>query len=70
MDANTSERHMDSYQTDALGLQKRLLNLRREHASLVAAGHQEQAHSLASTIARIEQMLASLPPQLKPIALH
>ncbi|QXH54864.1 hypothetical protein [Pseudomonas maumuensis] len=58
---------MDNYDSSALGLQKCLLNLRRDHARMKAAGDLERAAVLAQLIERMEQGLQKAsqgrPPQ-------
>ncbi|MDH0303662.1 MULTISPECIES: hypothetical protein [unclassified Pseudomonas] len=61
---------MDNYDTSALGLQKCLLNMRRDHARLEAQGELEKAASLARVIATLEEGLNRTPEPLKPTTLQ
>lgn len=70
MDAILHETFMEDFHTSALALQKRLLNLRHELASLDVAAQQEKADHLAVLIAQIERALAGLPGRAKPHTLQ
>lgn len=65
MDAILLENLMEDFHSSALGLQKRLLNLRHELAKLDVPAQQEKADHLAVLIAQIERALAGLPGQAK-----
>lgn len=58
---------MDNYNTSALGLQKRLLNLRRDHAQKKASGDLAGAAKLAELIKLMEHGLEQAP---KPVTLQ
>jgi len=61
---------MEQFQTSALALQKHLLNLRQQLATLDAQGQQDKADQLATLIAHIEQALVGLPLALAPPTLQ
>ncbi|KXG83476.1 hypothetical protein CC207_17690 [Pseudomonas sp. DrBHI1] len=64
------ENDMDNYDSSALGLQKCLLNLRRDHARMKAAGELERAAILAQVIGRMEQGLKDASQGMKPETLQ
>lgn len=70
MDATLHEIFMEDFHTSALALQKRLLNLRHELASLDVQAQQEKADHLAVLIAQIERALTGLAGQVKPHTLQ
>lgn len=61
---------MDNYDSSALGLQKCLLNLRRDHARMKAAEELERAAILAQVIGRMEQGLKEASQGMKPETLQ
>ncbi|NIF15604.1 hypothetical protein F3J43_01015 [Pantoea sp. Cy-639] len=60
----------NEYDTSALGLQKCLLNLRRDLERLKASGDRERAESLARIIAKLEPGMTQTPEGLKPTTLQ
>lgn len=65
-----SENTMENYDASALGLQKCLLNMRRDHAHLKATGDLKRADELARIIARLEQGLLDSSTAIKPTTLQ
>ncbi|CAK15067.1 hypothetical protein [Pseudomonas entomophila] len=61
---------MENYDTSALGLQKCLLNMRKDHAQLKATGDLKRADELARIIARLEQGLLETSQAFKPTTLQ
>ncbi|QXH33124.1 hypothetical protein [Pseudomonas muyukensis] len=61
---------MENYDSAALGLQKCLLNLRRSHAQMTAAGETEEAAKLADAIQLMEQGLKEISKVVKPQTLQ
>ncbi|QVM93461.1 hypothetical protein JYG34_10745 [Pseudomonas entomophila] len=61
---------MENYDASALGLQKCLLNMRKDHAKLKATGDLKRADELARIIARLEQGLINTPQAFKPTTLQ
>ncbi len=66
----TNEYSMDNYDSSALGLQKCLLNLRKDHARMKASGELERAAILAQVIGRMEQGLKEASQGRKPETLQ
>jgi hypothetical protein len=61
---------MDPFNTSALKLQKKLLDLRLECDRLRSEGKDVEADLLAGPIARIEGAIRQLPDNLKPMSLQ
>ncbi|MCG8291888.1 MULTISPECIES: hypothetical protein [Pseudomonas] len=61
---------MENYDASALGLQKCLLNMRKDHAQLKASGDLKRADELARIIARLEQGLITTSQAFKPTTLQ
>ncbi|BAN53637.1 MULTISPECIES: hypothetical protein [Pseudomonas] len=61
---------MDPFNTSALKLQKKLLDLRLECDRLRSEGKDMEADRLAGSIARIEAAIRQLPDNLKPVTLQ
>jgi len=63
---------MDPFNTSALKLQKKLLDLRLECDRLRSEGEGKdmEADRLAGSIARIEAAIRQLPDDLKPVTLQ